>query len=186
MNRLILPPYAVAAVAVGVAFYRSTPIDDGVYAPPADYRFWRSYDAEGRERVYMNVNVIKAKNCDLEGGSGPVWAEFFDPKNVGVLPNSPVYDENGNQPDKTIGKAGDHYELKGWSAKVPPKAREGDGWWVIYVPCQIWTTNADGEKDWGRKVYAKFGPLPLPKRGHTIIEADGKPGDLIPLYDERD
>ena len=178
--------YAVIVAALGYGIYASTDAGGPVYADPSGWTISRRLDDAGHDRVYLDVEVTKLRSCDLESGRGPVWVDFSDPDDLGVPPPSPFFRPDGTQAGKTIGKAGDRYWMRGYSALVPAKMKDGDGTWSIRVPCQLWTLGDDGKRRWGRKITTSFGPLPLPKRGSTLTQVGKIEGVEIPLYDERD
>ncbi|SMC32349.1 hypothetical protein SAMN06297251_10120 [Fulvimarina manganoxydans] len=152
-----------------------------VYADPAGYTVSRLVDESGHDRVVVDVDVLKLLSCDLESGRGPVWVDFSDPDDVGVPPPSPFFRPDGTQAGKTMGAAGDTIPIRGYYALVPSKLADGDGSWTVRVPCQLWTLDDAGNRVWGRKVVASFGPLPLPPPGAVATDR----GLGIPLGDLR-
>lgn len=200
MKRLVPALYAVAIAALAIGIYDADSLDP-VYAAPSGFTIERRLDDDGNDRVYLDVVGTKLRSCDLESGNGPMWVEFNDPDDAGVPPVSPLFRPDQTRAGKTMADAGETFSLRGYSAMVPRKfsaieadkarvrikdpiweARDRDGSWTINVPCQLWTLDDAGNRIWGRKVVAKFGPLPLPRKGARIVDTSRGLKNQTPLF----
>lgn len=160
---------ALGIVGAGV-LAASRPV--AVYAPASDYVVSRAAGPDGQDRVRVTASVTKLLDCELERGDGPPWVDFYD-SHGDVPPPSAFYRPDGSVAGRTLHGAGESYTLSGYSAVVPYRLRGLEGTFTIRVPCQLYTTGEDGERVYGRRVVADFGPFTVPPPGSTVSSTAG-------------
>ncbi|WP_062234685.1 hypothetical protein [Aureimonas sp. N4] len=161
---------ATVAAIVGTGVYVAS-VEPVIYEEPLDYIVERTVVGE-TERVVVTAPVRKLRDCDLDRGDGPLWVEFYDGK-TSVPPISAFFKPDGTQAGRNVLRKGEAMVLDGYSATIPHRMHGFGGTFVVMVPCETWTVAEDGERVWGRKVTAEWGPLPVPPPGMTAESTGG-------------